>query len=78
MAKNFSRKGSKKCPFSGNDISTIDYKDLYTLRKYTAETGAIVPARITGVSAKAQRALSNAIKKARFLALMPYTDSHHA
>jgi small subunit ribosomal protein S18 len=75
---NFSRRNSKKCPFSGAGVESIDYKDLVTLRKYITETGAIVPARITGVSAKAQRRLSNAIKKARFLALLPYTDSHDA
>lgn len=72
------RKNRKHCPFSSNGIHEIDYKDLATLRKYiTVETGSIVPARITGVSAKHQRMLANAIKKARFLALLPFTDRHH-
>jgi len=74
----FSRRGGKKCPFASQGVSEIDYKDIATLRKYITETGAIVPARITGVSAKYQRMLSAAIKKARFVALLPYTDSHRA
>lgn len=57
-------------------ISEIDYKDLEILSEYVSETGKIVPSRITGTSAKAQRQLSKAIKRARFLALMPYCDSH--
>ena len=75
---NYSRRGGKKCPFAGQKATEIDYKDIATLRKYITETGAIVPARITGVSAKYQRMLSAAIKKARFLALLPYTDGHRA
>lgn len=72
----YSRK-HKRCPFLGKDLETaINYKDINLLRKYVTEFGTIVPSRITGVSAKAQRALANAVKKARFLALMPYTDSH--
>ncbi len=54
----------------------VDYKDINILRRYITETGKIVPSRITGVSAKYQRQLAQAIKLARFLALMPYTDQH--
>ena len=54
----------------------IDYKDLDTLRQFIGETGKIVPSRITGTSAKFQRQLAREIKRARFLALIPYTDQH--
>jgi small subunit ribosomal protein S18 len=54
----------------------IDYKDLETLKAYVSETGKIVPSRITGTKARYQRQLSTAIKRARYLALIPYTDSH--
>jgi len=74
----FSRRGSKRCPFASKGVTEIDYKDISTLRKYITETGAIVPSRITGVSAKYQRMLTGAIKKARLLALLPYTDSHRS
>jgi small subunit ribosomal protein S18 len=57
-------------------VSAIDYKELHVLRRYITETGKIVPSRITGASAKFQRKLALAIKRARFLALMPYTDQH--
>lgn len=71
------RKSRKHCPFTSHGVTEIDYKDIATLKKYiTVETGAIVPARITGVSAKHQRMLAKAIKKARFLALLPFTDRH--
>jgi small subunit ribosomal protein S18 len=66
----------KACYFSANNIVDIDYKDLETLKKFVTETGKIVPSRITGTSAKAQRRLSHAIKVARFLALIPYCDQH--
>ncbi len=72
----FSRRSRKSCPFASTGVKSIDYKDVATLRKYITETGAIVPSRITGVSAKYQRMLANAIKLARFLALLPYTDQH--
>jgi small subunit ribosomal protein S18 len=55
---------------------TIDYKDLGSLRNYLTESGKIVPSRITGASAKFQRQLATAIKRARFLALIPYCDQH--
>jgi small subunit ribosomal protein S18 len=63
----------KVCPFSGANSPAIDYKDVKLLQRYISEKGKIVPARITAVSAKKQRELSRAIKRARFLALLPYT-----
>ena len=62
----------KTCPFSGPNASEIDYKDVKTLQRYVSERGKIVPSRITAVSAKKQRALAQAIKRARFLGLLPY------
>tara|TARA_A100000171_G_C2135969_1_gene150261 strand:+ start:1553 stop:1813 length:261 start_codon:yes stop_codon:yes gene_type:complete len=62
----------KVCPFSQPNSPKIDYKDVRLLQKYVSEKGRMVPRRITSVSAKAQRELSNAIKRARFLALLPY------
>ena len=62
----------KSCPFSGRDAPKIDYKDTKLLARFTSERGKIVPSRITAVSAKKQRELAKAIKKARFLALIPY------
>ena len=57
-------------------MKEIDYKDLDTLKAYISETGKIVPSRITGTKARYQRQLSTAVKRARFLALLPYSDSH--
>jgi small subunit ribosomal protein S18 len=62
----------KSCPFSRKDAPKIDYKDVKLLQRFVSERGKIVPSRITAVSAKKQRALSQAIKRARFLALLPY------
>jgi small subunit ribosomal protein S18 len=62
----------KVCPFSGADAPPIDYKDVKMLQRYISEKGKIVPARITAVSAKKQRVLSQAIKRARHLSLLPY------
>ena len=62
----------KTCPFSGENALTIDYKDVRLLQRFVSERGKIVPRRITAVSAKKQRELATAIKRARFLALMPY------
>lgn len=62
----------KSCPFSSSDAPAIDYKDVKLLQRYISERGKIVPSRITAVSAKKQRELSRAIKRARFLALLPY------
>ncbi|XOV83596.1 MAG: 30S ribosomal protein S18 [bacterium] len=55
----------------------IDYKDLDTLRQFIGETGKIVPSRITGTSARFQRMLAKEVKRARYLALLPYTDQHN-
>jgi small subunit ribosomal protein S18 len=57
-------------------VKEIDYKDLDTLKGYITETGKIVPSRITGTKARYQRQLATAIKRARYLALLPYSDSH--
>ena len=62
----------KSCPFSGNGAPKIDYKDVRLLSRFLSERGKIVPARSTSVSAKKQRELAIAIKRARFLALLPY------
>ena len=62
----------KTCPFSGPNAPKIDYKDVRLLSRFLSERGKIVPSRITAVSAKRQRELALAIKRARFLALLPY------
>jgi small subunit ribosomal protein S18 len=62
----------KSCPFSGEGAPVIDYKDVRLLQRYISERGKIVPSRITAVSAKKQRELARAIKRARFLGLLPY------
>ena len=62
----------KTCPFSGANAPKIDYKDVKLLQRYVSERGKIVPSRITAVSAKQQRELARAIKRARFLGLLPY------
>ena len=74
MSKFFRRK--KFCRFTAEGVKQIDYKDLNVLRQYVTETGKIVPSRITGTKARYQRQLATAIKRARFLALLPYTDNH--
>ena len=74
MSKFFRRK--KFCRFTAEGATEIDYKDLNTLRQYITETGKIVPSRITGTKARYQRMLTQAILRARFLALLPYTDGH--
>ena len=65
----------KTCPFSGINSPKIDYKDVKLLSRYISERGKIVPSRITAVSAKKQRELAKAIKRARFLALLPYASN---
>jgi small subunit ribosomal protein S18 len=65
----------KTCPFSGANAPAIDYKDVKLLQRYLSERGKIVPSRITAVSAKKQRELAKAIKRARFLGLLPYLVS---
>jgi small subunit ribosomal protein S18 len=74
MARFFRRR--KFCRFTAEGIPEIDYKDVDLLKGYITETGKIVPSRITGTSAKYQRQLATAIKRARYLALLPYTDAH--
>ena len=74
MARFFRRR--KFCRFTAEEVKEIDYKDLNTLKAYVSETGKIVPSRITGTKARYQRQLATAIKRARFLALLPYTDNH--
>lgn len=74
MARYFRRK--KFCRFTAEGVTEIDYKDITTLKNYVTETGKIVPSRITGTKARYQRQLARAIKRARFLALIPYTDRH--
>jgi small subunit ribosomal protein S18 len=66
----------KFCYFTSNKIEYIDYKDVHLLKKFITENGKIVPSRITGTKARYQRLLALAIKRARFLALLPYTDKH--
>jgi small subunit ribosomal protein S18 len=74
MSRYFRRK--KYCRFTAEGITEIDYKDLNLLKAYISESGKIVPSRITGTKAKYQRQLARAIKSARYLALLPFTDLH--
>lgn len=74
MSRFFRRR--KYCKFTAEGFEEIDYKDLATLKQYIGETGKIVPSRITGTKARYQRQLATAIKRARYLALLPYTDNH--
>lgn len=74
MSRFFRRR--KFCRFSAESTVEIDYKDTAVLKNYVTESGKIVPSRITGTSAKYQRQLARAIKRARYLALLPYSDSH--
>ena len=71
MARPFFRR-RKSCPFSGNDAPVIDYKDTRLVQGFISERGKIVPSRITAVSAKKQRELAEAIKRARHIGLLPY------
>lgn len=66
----------KFCKFTSLGIEEIDYKDVKLLKEFITETGKIMPARLTGTSSKYQRQLTKAVKRARHLALLPYTDSH--
>ena len=75
MARYFRRR--KFCRFTAENVVEIDYKDIATLKNYISESGKIVPSRITGTRAKDQRQLARAITRARYLALLPYSDSHH-
>ncbi|MGK7295137.1 MAG: 30S ribosomal protein S18 [Candidatus Wenzhouxiangella sp. M2_3B_020] len=74
MAKFFRRR--KYCRFTAEGITEVDYKDVDLLKDFVGETGKIIPSRITGTKARYQRQLSTAVKRARYLALLPYTDNH--
>ena len=74
MARFFRRR--RFCKFTAEGVVEIDYKDLNTLKAYVTESGKIVPSRISGTNARYQRQLATAIKRARFLALIPYCDAH--
>ncbi len=69
-------KRRKFCRFTAEKIPEVDYKDLNILKEMISENGKIIPARITGTKTRFQRQLGTAIKRARFLALLPYTDLH--
>ena len=69
-------KRKKFCRFTAAGVEQVDYKDVDTLKDFVQENGKIMPARITGTKARYQRQLSTAIKRARYLALLPYTDLH--
>ncbi|MDO6461410.1 30S ribosomal protein S18 [Granulosicoccaceae sp. 1_MG-2023] len=74
MSRFFRRR--KYCRFTAEGITEIDYKDLELLKGFVTETGKIVPSRITGTKARYQRQLATAIKRARYIALLPYSDQH--
>jgi small subunit ribosomal protein S18 len=69
-------KRRRYCRFSAEGIKEVDYKDVDLLKDFITENGKIIPARITGTKARYQRQLTAAVKRARFLALLPYTDKH--
>ncbi|HBH09900.1 MAG TPA: 30S ribosomal protein S18 [Gammaproteobacteria bacterium] len=74
MARYFKRK--RFCRFTAEGIDEIDYKDLNILKNYVSESGKIIPSRISGTKTRYQRQLSTAIKRARYLSLIPYSDAH--
>ena len=74
MSRYFRRR--KYCRFTAEGITDIDYKDIELLKGFVTETGKIVPSRITGTKARYQRQLASAIKRARYIALLPYIDQH--
>jgi small subunit ribosomal protein S18 len=74
MARFFRRR--RYCRFTAEGVTDIDYKDVGTLKNYVTETGKIVPSRITGTKARYQRQLATAIKRSRYIALLPYSDAH--
>ena len=74
MASYFKRK--RFCRFTAEGIDEIDYKDLNILKNYVSESGKIIPSRISGTKTRYQRQLSTAIKRARYLSLVPYSDAH--
>lgn len=74
MAHYFRRR--RYCRFTEEGIEEVDYKDIAILKDFITETGKIVPSRVTGTKSKYQRQLSTAIKRARYIALLPYSDTH--
>ena len=72
----FRQQRRRFCKFTAEGYTHIDYKDLNTLKQFVSESGKIIPSRNTGTSARFQRQLAQAIKNARYLALIPYTDGH--
>ena len=70
------RNTNKYCRFTAEGVDQIDYKDIDILKKYITETGKIIPSRVTGTKSHYQKQLATAIKRARFLALLPFTDKH--
>ena len=74
MAHYFRRR--RYCRFTEEGIEEVDYKDVAILKDFITETGKIIPSRVTGTKAKYQRQLSTAIKRARYIALLPYSDRH--
>ncbi|GAB4422047.1 MAG: 30S ribosomal protein S18 [Sideroxydans sp.] len=89
MARVFNKKDDKKnnasrnlfkrrkfCRFTAEKIAEVDYKDIAILKEFITENGKLIPARITGTKSRYQRQLSVAVKRARYLALLPYTDLH--
>jgi|TARA_B110000971_G_scaffold28568_1_gene25601 small subunit ribosomal protein S18 len=69
-------KRRRYCRFSAEGIKEVDYKDVSLLKDFITENGKLIPARITGTKSRYQRQLTTAVKKARFLALLPFTDKH--
>jgi small subunit ribosomal protein S18 len=76
MARDMIYRRRRYCRFSAEGIKEVDYKDVDLLKDFILENGKIIPARITGTKARYQRQLTTAVKRARFLALLPYTDKH--
>ena len=74
MARYFRRR--RYCRFTEEGIKNIDYKDVELLKDFITETGKIVPSRITGTKARYKRQLTTAVKRARYLALLPFSDQH--
>jgi small subunit ribosomal protein S18 len=75
MSRQFARR-RKYCRFTAEGVQEVDYKEVAVLKDFITETGKIIPSRVTGTKSKYQRQLSTAIKRARYLALLPYTDQH--
>ena len=69
-------KRRRYCRFSAEGIKEVDYKDISILKDFITENGKLIPARITGTKSRYQRQLTTAVKRARFLALLPFTDKH--